>query len=85
MFKEAVSEYIWLATCQGKIYENKPPFSFIKPSLVPSCQIIIIPPLPQIQHLFFLHPPNQSMAFGGNFDILCCRGVTTRGLALQEK
>ena len=25
MFKEAVSEYIWLATCQGKIYENKPP------------------------------------------------------------
>ena len=20
-----VSEYIWLATCQGKIYENKPP------------------------------------------------------------
>ena len=26
MFKEAVSEYIWLATCQGKIYENKPDF-----------------------------------------------------------
>ena len=25
MFKEAISEYIWLATCQGKIYENKPP------------------------------------------------------------
>ena len=25
MFKEAVGEYIWLATCQGKIYENKPP------------------------------------------------------------
>ena len=25
MVKEAVSEYIWLATCQSKIYENKPP------------------------------------------------------------
>ena len=25
MFMEAVSEYIWLATCQGKIYKNKPP------------------------------------------------------------
>ena len=25
MFKEAIKEYIWLATCQGKIYENKPP------------------------------------------------------------
>ena len=25
MGKEAVCEYIWLATCQSKIYENKPP------------------------------------------------------------
>ena len=25
MVKEAISEYIWFATCQGKIYENKPP------------------------------------------------------------
>ena len=25
MFMEAVSEYIWLATCQGKIYKNNPP------------------------------------------------------------
>ena len=28
MFKEAVSEYIWLATCQGKIYENKAPSAY---------------------------------------------------------
>ena len=27
MGKEAVCEYIWLATCQSKIYENKPPFA----------------------------------------------------------
>ena len=30
IFKEAVSEYIWLATCQGKIYENKPPSAMHK-------------------------------------------------------
>ena len=46
MFKEAVSEYIWLATCQGRIYENKPPSA--TPGTINSA-FVTLPRVPNVQ------------------------------------
>ena len=46
MFKEVVSEYIWLATCQGKIYENKPP---LQRTRLFNSAFVTLPRVPYVQ------------------------------------
>ena len=48
MFKDAVSKYIWLATCQCKIYENKSPLHLQHTRLFNSA-FVTLPRVPYVQ------------------------------------